>query len=98
MRAQAEEEGRTNASGGSAANSAAEARRWNMLRSVVEARSLLKSLFRAARRAQGAGVPSLLWISLPPLAVQGRSHLHVPNAGPAHVWSELHSGWGGCSR
>ncbi len=46
-RAQAEEEGRT------AGNNPTEARRWTGLRTVVEARALLKTLFRAAAGHKG---------------------------------------------
>ena len=53
-RAQAEEEGRA---GTAAASNPAEARRWNGVRTIVEARSLLKTVFRAAagHKAQVCG-------------------------------------------
>lgn len=54
MRAQAEEDAKSG-------NSASEARRWTGVRTIVEARSLLKSLFRAAagHKAQVRGISFL---------------------------------------
>jgi len=56
MKAQTEEDAKSG-------NSATEARRWTGVRTIVEARSLLKTLFRAAagHKAQVRPINSLAW-------------------------------------
>ena len=66
MKAQSEED----AKGGNSAN---EARRWTGVRTIVEARSLLKSLFRAA-----AGHKAQVWAHAPGNMTVGQAWLLKP--------------------
>jgi predicted secreted protein len=90
MKAQNEEEGR-----GAANSNPAEVRRWNGIRTIVEARSLLKTLFRSAA---GHKAQVTFWVMLrcllPFRCLHERSQTHA-----AHVLlrvveeSPVHSSW-----